>query len=148
VTRPVHRRQVAELRASLAQALERVAELERQNALLTATTQALQEDLDHRTGELAAVRARLREEITARAASVQRVEALERELSGLAGDVLVADVKRQKRGLLRRTPKAPSARPSASPPSTPSQAAPAGALAERAAGEELEALLERRLFGV
>jgi uncharacterized coiled-coil DUF342 family protein len=102
---------------------------------------------DQRSGEVQALRTRLREEIAARAESVQRVAQLEAYLSDLAGDVLVADVDRQRRGLFRRVSKAPSVRNVARKPLAAATAPPPGAIGSHRAAEEMESVLDRRLFG-
>jgi hypothetical protein len=112
----------------------------------TAAIQALREERDRLSGEVEVLRKRLREEISLRADSVQRVEALEAEQRKMAGDVLGADVKRQRRGIFRRTPKAPVPRSLTHAP-RPGAAAPAGALGAHRVSEELESVVDRRLFG-
>ena len=115
--------------------------------VLTAEHNRLAKELAHRTGEVEALRARVREEITGRADATERAAALEGELNALAGDVLLADVSRQKRGLLRRTPKAPSARLSATRAALAGDEAHHGTIPGAGADEDLEAVVDRRLFG-
>lgn len=121
--------------------------LEAENAELTLARDELQKQLGQREGEVEVLRARLREEMRDRDERLQRVDRLEQELSDLTSDVLAADATRQQRGLFRRTPKAPSPRPSSSRTPPPEDRAPAGAIAVTEAGEDLDSIIERRLFG-
>ena len=126
---------------------EHVAERDRLMAEHVAERNRLTKELAHRTGEVEALRARVRDEIHGRAEATERAEAMERELNALAGDVLLADVSRQKRGILRRTPKAPSARPSATRAPLPGDEPHHRSIPGAGADEDLEAVVDRRLFG-
>ena len=121
--------------------------LEAENAELTLARDELQKQLGQREGEVEVLRARLREEMRDRDERLQRVDRLEQELSDLTSDVLAADATRQQRGLFRHTSKAPSPRPSSSRTPPPEDRAPAGAIAVTEAGEDLDSIIERRLFG-
>jgi hypothetical protein len=137
-----YQEEISQLRACLADTMATISRLEAENAEHAAVRARLERELDERGGEVQALRGRLLEETDARADSEQRAQMLEQELTDLAGDVLVADVARQRRGLFRRPMRAPSARPSASRAAHPEQPAEAAD-----AEGDLDSVLERRLFG-
>ncbi|HET9050086.1 MAG TPA: hypothetical protein VFO60_00185, partial [Candidatus Dormibacteraeota bacterium] len=149
---------VAESNAALASmqaTLEQV-----RTELETARTErsSMNDELEGRNGEIRVLRDRLRDEIATRTEAVNRVEALEQEIRDLAGDVLAADVNRQRKGVFRRLvapPKGagggpPPKRMPAAPPvddqRRKADAPPPGALGATD-DKDLDALLDRRLFG-
>ena len=143
----------AELQAELELAAQRIsaaeaAVQERDDALLLlrGEREALVTDLAVRTTEVDVLRNRLRDEMEAREKTAAERDLYKDEVEYLRGEVLGADAK-SKRGRFGRLPERPGKRPSPSNPARPSSLSAAASPPQATTPEELEAALDRRLFG-
>jgi hypothetical protein len=125
------------------------ATLEATNAELGATRAEvvrITEDLQAARGEAEAANARAREEGELRVRAEQRLEEVQDELAYVRSEVMGGRNDKKKGGLLRRGAK-PSPLKSLEPQSRPIAQAPRSAAPTAPVSEELDEILERRLFG-
>ncbi len=151
-----HEHAIHEVEAVVGEARARIEELSKNLQAVTTERDRLETDLEQSRRATDVVRQRLRDELEARSAADRHSAELEDELAYVRSEVLGADARKSKRGRFGRKPGGAStdrARrlAAAAAPPEPRAAAlsqgPEAPVPVATSPEELEAALDRRLFG-